>query len=527
MRHPETSRRPGLRSFALKLAVAALIFAVVPVILYARMEQTESQRNALMLQLVQEQGRLTGEALFPLLDDFSPSKADNLDRAVRTLAQNGLSVRVLFRPARTAGRQDLPQDFLLVTAAPLPTSADPSPRPLLAQLTASGVLAHLGASCDGNTPLSLRLAPSPSPQTGPNNQGEQGNQAEQDSQAGQTADLLTYLAPRSTPAGCWVVLTAQTTGSLPEQVIGRPYWQSPDLKVAASIYLLMAVLILSLFTDTWRDLRRFRSVARSIMRGQADTRFAAHNTVAELSEVAADLDTMVSTLRRSEGLLRQAAEENAHALKAPLAVISQSLDPIGRALPAEPPRAHRALDLIRQSVERLDTLVSAIRRTDETIAGLIDVPRQPVDLSALLARLGQGYARMAAERSVGLDLVLAPGLTVSGSEDLLEGMVENLLDNALDFSPPGGKIVLTLRPENGQAILGVRDHGPGVPEDRLEQIFERHVSIRPDAPNGPGLDHYGLGLWIVRRNAEAMNGTAWASNAPGDGLTVWISLPLR
>ena len=497
-------RRLGLRlrSFAAKLAAVTLIFAVVPVLLYQQFNTAEIQRTALMLQLVQEQGRLAGEAVFPLLDQFSPRTADKLNQAVNRLAGDGLSIKVLFRPVAATGSRA----FLLVASAP--ETGPEEGRAAMERLMDSGVLAHLNASCEGNTPLALRLAaPSPS--------AEAGN------------DLLTYLAPHAARIGCWVVLTAQPTGTLPEQAIGRPYWQGPEVEVAAAIYLIMAVLVLSIFTDAWRDLRRFRDVARALGRGQTQVSFAAENQVPELTEVAAEFDGMVTTLKRSEALLRQAAEENAHALKAPLAVISQSMEPLRRAIPADDARARRSLEVIAQSIERLDGLVSTARRIDETIAGLIDRPRRRIEISTLLARLGRGYVRLAAERSIALDLRLTPGLAVTGGEDMVELIAENLLDNALDFTPPGSEVIMELRPEAGQARLCVMDQGPGVAEAEWDRIFERHLSRRPDSGDEAAEhEHYGLGLWIVRRNAEAMGGRAWAAKAPGGGLAVTVSLPL-
>lgn len=490
-----------LRSFAVKLGVLSLIFAVVPVLIYAQLQGAEAQRNALMLHLVQEQGRLVGEALFPLLEQFTPRGADRIDHEVKRLAETGMSVKVLFRPAQATGTRN----FLLVASAP--ETGPEQARPAMDRLVESGVLTHLAASCEGRSPLALRLAP-------PNGDG-----------AGDS-ELLTYLAPRQVRLGCWVVLTAQAIGTLPDQVIGQPYWRSPDVQVAASIYLLMAVLVLSLFTDAWGNLRHFQAVARAVIRGKSKLSFSAGNRVAELADLAGELDSMVASLKRSEGLLRQAAEENAHALKAPLAVISQSLEPLGRAVPADNPRARRAVELIGRSVERLDSLVSAIRRTDEAIAGLIELPRRPVALSELLARLGRGYVRVAAERSVALDVEVTPTLVVSGSEEMLEIIAENLLDNALDFSPQGGCVAMSLRQSDGQAVLCVRDQGPGVAHGDLERIFERQFSHR-DEGQGGGVEHYGLGLWIVRRNAEAMGGRAWAENAQGGGLAVFVAMPLN
>jgi two-component system sensor histidine kinase ChvG len=486
-----------LRSFVVKLAAVALIFAVVPVLIYQRFHAAEVQRDALLLRLVQEQGRFAGEAVMPLLDRFTLRNADRLDQAVNRLAEGGTSIKVLFRPGGATGAAN----FLLVASAP--ETGPEEARAAMDRLVASGVLAQLNQSCEGRAPLALRLPAS---------------------SAGD-GELLTYLAPHPTPGGCWVVLAAEPSGTLAGQAIGRPYWQSPEIQVAASIYLMMAVLVLSIFTDAWRNLHRFRNVARALVRGQAQVSFAAGNRMPELAEVAVDFDAMVATLRRSEGLLRQAAEENAHALKAPLAVISQSMEPLRRAVPPEDARARRSLEVIAQSVERLDVLVSTARRIDETIAGLIDCPRQPVALSALLERLGRGYVRLAGERSIGLELHLAPGLVVSGGEDMVEIIAENLLDNALDFAPAGSRVAMELRRDGGQAQLCVLDRGPGVAEADLDRIFERHLSHRPDG-TGEAAEHYGLGLWIVRRNAEAMGGRAWAARRDGGGLAVTVSLPL-
>ncbi len=485
-----------LRSYRVKLIAAGLIFAIVPILVYRVLGDAQARQNALVLRLVQDRGRLASAALTPLFDRFSPKNAEKLAARVKVLAGTSLSLKVLFRPAGAA-----PTGFLLVASAP-ETDARAA-RAAMGRLVNSGVLAPLGKSCDGDQPLAFRMAPSAG--------GEQG-------------ELLTYLAPQATASGCWVVLTAQPAGTLPGARIGRPYWRAPAVRAAAAIYVLMAILVLSLFTDAWRNLRRFRDVARALMEGRGPATFARDNRVPELAEVAGDFDRMVAGLRRTEDLLRQAAEDTAHALKAPLAVISQSLEPLGRAVDPANQRARRSLELISQSVERLDELVSAARRIDETIAGLIEAPHLPVDLSDLLARLGRGYGRLAEERALGLDLAVAPGLAVAGSEDMLETIAENLIDNALDFAPPGSRIELGLTADGDEIVLSVADRGAGVAEADLERIFSRHLSQRPPEAGGD-LPHYGLGLWIVRRNAEAMGGRVQAMARPGGGLKVDVRLP--
>ncbi|MEO0034669.1 MAG: hypothetical protein RLZZ501_692 [Pseudomonadota bacterium] len=475
------------RSFAVKLIVAFVIFSIVPVLLVQRFDAAEREQGALLLHLAQEQGRLAGEALFPLLDTLTPRGTQRIDSTARRLAEGGLSIKVLFRPAVASG------SFLLVASAP---EDEGGQHGTMNRLLASGVLAPLEASCTGSQPLSLRLP-------------------------GADGEVLTYLAPYPRPAGCWVVITSQPSGPLAARLLGRPYWRVPEIQAAALIYAVMVLLVLSIFTDAWTNLRRFRAVARAVVAGENRGSFADANRVPDLAEVAREFDIMVATLRRSEALIRQAAEENAHALKAPLAVIAQAIEPLRRDLPADSVSLRRSVELISLSVDRLDALVSTARRIDETIASLVDCPRHRVDLSALLVALGKGFAHFAEERGLHLDLHIAHGLVVVGGAEQIEIIAENLIDNAFDFSPPGGTVTLEVRRSGPMAEMILSDQGPGIPELDINQIFERSVSRRQD-----GAEHDGLGLWIVRRNAEAMGGRAWAANRPDGGLIVTVALPL-
>jgi two-component system sensor histidine kinase ChvG len=423
-----------------------------------------------------------------LLDTLTPRGTQRIDFTARRLAEGGLSIKVLFRPAVAFG------SFLLVASAPEDETGQG--RGTMERLLSSGVLTSLDASCVGGRPLSLRL---------PGDDGE----------------VLTYLAPYPRPAGCWVVVTAQPSGPLAERLLGRPYWRVPEIQAAALIYAVMALLVLSIFTDAWTNLRRFRAVARAVVAGENRGSFADANRVPDLAEVAREFDTMVMTLRRSEALIRQAAEENAHALKAPLAVIAQAVEPLRRDLPEDSAGLRRSVELIALSVDRLDTLVSTARRIDETIASLVDCPRQRVDLSALLSTLGQGFARFAEERGLSFELRILSGLVVIGGMEQIEIIAENLIDNAFDFSPPGGTVTLEVRRAGTMAEMVVSDQGTGIAEADLDTIFERYVSGRDG-----GAEHDGLGLWIVRRNAEAMGGRVWAANCPDGGLIVTVALPL-
>lgn len=483
-------RRLG-QSFAVKLALAALLFAVAPWLVYQRLEAAEEQRNALLLKLAQEQGRLAGEAVLPLLDGASLRDPARLGQALDRLAGGSLGLKVLFRPRG----QDR---FLFIAAAP--QASPENARAVMDRLVAAGILEGVARACLGGQPASMRLP------------GADGDD-----------EFLTHVGSRQGETGCWAVLTVQDVAALPPSLAGQPFWRTPQVQAAAAIYVILAVLVLSLFTDVWQGLRRFRRVARRQLGGESGSSFAGQSTVTELADVAAEIDALLASRRQVEALMRQVSEENAHALKGPLAVIAQSLEPVRRAVPAEAGRAVRALDIVAASVERLDGLVSATRRIDQAIAKAMERPRRKVAWSDGLERLCRGYAPLAEARGLRLSATVAPGLTVAGDADMLETVAENLLDNALDFAPAGSAIDVRLENSGGAVRLEVRDHGPGLAADRLETVFERHRSSRAGQD---GDSHYGLGLWLVRRNAETLGGRAWAENAEGGGLRVVVELPV-
>jgi two-component system sensor histidine kinase ChvG len=109
---------------------------------------------------------------------------------------------------------------------------------------------------------------------------------------------------------------------------------------------------------------------------------------------------------------------------------------------------------------------------------------------------------------------------------MLETVLQNILENATSFSPRGATIVITLTQNHDTVELQVDDEGPGIAAEKIERVFERYFSSRPNQPSEAGRPpHSGLGLWIVRRNVEALGGEVRASNRVGGGLAIAVILP--
>ncbi len=495
-----------LRSLVSKILLVLVVFVTVPVILYIEFRGADQEKQQLLLESVREQGRLMAESLRPTLEREEPSPLLGLPGEVKRLAVPSTGVKVLYRPKDQSGADG----FYFVAAEPQIPPADlERERDALIQ---RGVLGNLVSTCAAE-PIALRHLTT---------SGEE--------------ELLTSVTPIATDTGCWIVITAHTSGAFLGTSIGQPYWRTLEVRIAALIYLGMALLTIGVFVGIWRSLKGFRKLARDIGSGEAaEASFEALNRVPELTPVAQEFDRMTAAMRGSADEIRRAAEDNAHAFKTPIAIMQQSLEPLERLVPPDSLRGRRALDVLKESVDRLDRLVAVARHLDEAAAELIDRPRHKVDLSRLVGRMLDAYADSFVSCQVRLDSRLQTGVRVRADEELLEVVLENVIDNALSVSPPYSSLTIELKAEHNRALLVVRDQGPGVPAPYLHRIFERYVSLRATGKGAGGIEtdasgdsgpHLGIGLWIVRRNLEAVDGSVWVENRPGGGLVVNIDLPL-
>ena len=473
----------------------ALIFFAVPLIIYDRFSAADEAQKTLLLRSVREQGRVMAQALYPLLAQTDHPNLPQLGQVLAHFADDVTNVKLLFSPADRPGFYYV-ASWPPVSSAQLETERD--------ELAREGVLGRLAPTCEGDLPFALRY---PLP--------------------GGSDEIVTSITPIRAPSGCWAVVTSFAAGAMPGATLGRPYWQNPEVRIAFIIYLAMVVLTFTTFWSIRRGLKRFaeRAIAIREQRRRGGS-FSMQNDVPELAEVAQEFDRMVEVLESSARDIRRAAEDNAHALKTPIAVIRQSLEPLRRAIDAGNQRGLRAIGLIENSLDRLDGLVASARHLDETTAELMDMPKGDLDLSALLARLLQAHAPFLAARRIDLKGHIRPGVTVHASEEMLETVIENLLDNALSFSAEGQSIGVRLEQGDGMAELIVADGGPGVAPEDLERIFDRYVSLRPAPEGGDGESHFGIGLWIARRYVEALGGKIAARNRVPHGLAIRMLLPL-
>jgi two-component system sensor histidine kinase ChvG len=480
------------------LGVVIGVFFSVPIIIYGEFQTADADKQLLLRQSLEQQGQIIAEAIRPHLESFEGGSAREIRGTLTRISEQGPNVKLLFRPEANNSESG----FYYIAAAPS------VPEDYLAaekeDLRRNGVFGRLGATCAGDRPFAMRYR----------------------NPAGQE-EILTSITPVTTQAGCWALITSHSASELLGTVLSRPYWATPEVQVAAFIYLMSAVLVIVMFITVWRSISRFAEQAR-IIRTKAAGRnrtFRSINRIPELGGVAEEFDRMVDSLEDSARAIRHAAEDNAHAFKTPLAIISQSLEPLRRSVAANNERGARAIELIERAMHRLDGLVSASRRMDEATADMLESSSERIDLSALTAEMLDGYAESFNSYDIKVQRSIEPGVMVKGGVEQLETVLENLLDNAIDFAPKGSRIIVVIH-RNGQSVdLSVADEGPGVSDEKLEHVFQRYVSDRQEQENDNGLAHSGIGLWLVRRHVEAMGGDVRAANRNPKGLEISISLP--
>lgn len=502
-----------VHSLAGRLVLLAVVFLAVPVLIFDHFRRADDATQALLLTNAQRQGQLIARALEPELagsalprPDLTRPDLTRLGEVLARFADDHTRLRLLLRPTPPVGQEGF---FYVASSPPVPAAdLDEERQRLLEQ----GVLNRLGTSCAGRTPLALRIE-----------------------RSGGSEEILTSITPLDTPAGCWALVTSTATAALVGSSLGRPYWETPAVQAAALVYAVMALLLLAVLASLWRTLQRFRATARAIADGDAAAgSFVQRNRVPELAGVAQDFDRLVDTLRHSAHALRQAAEDNAHAFKTPIAVIRQAVEPLRRTVSPDDARSVRALALIDASLDKLEGLVGHARRMDEAAADLLAPSRRRLDLSGLVERLAAGYGPVLTSRGQHIRTRITPGLTVRAGAEALETVIDNLVENAVSFTPAGGTVTVVLERAGGHAVLAVEDEGPGVDSAILPRIFERYFSHRGDGPgisrpdDGPaGESHFGIGLWIVRRNVEALGGTVQAGNRGSTpGFRVTATFPL-
>ena len=291
------------------------------------------------------------------------------------------------------------------------------------------------------------------------------------------------------------------------------------LAVRLSILGLFTLALVLTFALSWylsltiaRPILRLAGAAAGMREGSGRSGAMPEGLLARDDEIGALAQALSESARalwgRMDAIERFAADV-AHEIKNPLSSIRSAIETLRRI--EDPEKQRRLLAIIAEDVGRLDRLISDISDASRIDAELSRVAIESVDIRPILETLVDinEATRDEGEAHLVLDAAEAP-LEVRGVEGRLVQVLRNLIGNAISFSPPNGTITLHARDTGAMIEFAVEDEGPGIPEDRLEHIFDRFYSERPKEERFG--QHSGLGLSISRQIVAALKGKITAEN---------------
>jgi len=283
-------------------------------------------------------------------------------------------------------------------------------------------------------------------------------------------------------------------------------------------------------------IRRLTLAVQQIIRtGRTDARVPLDGSGDALDELTALFNTMLDKIEGLVTSMRGALDNVSHDLRTPLTRLRGTAE-IALASPGTGGEAvERYREALADCVEESDrvlVMLDTLMDISEAESGTMQLQRERVALADVVARAMDLYRDVADAKGVGVFVASgfsrtspngADDVVVTADRTRLEQVAANLLDNAIKYTPPGGRVDVQVLRQQDAAVLQVRDTGPGIPPDELPRVFDR--LFRGDTSRAErGL---GLGLSLVKAVVEAHGGTVSVASEPGRGSTFTVSLPTR
>lgn len=232
----------------------------------------------------------------------------------------------------------------------------------------------------------------------------------------------------------------------------------------------------------------------------------------------------ITERKEAERLRQEVVAMITHDLRTPLATVSNIFDFLGRGdFGKLSEKGDKYVDSGVRNINRMMTLVNDLLDIEKLKSGSIDLEVRAVNLADALRNCAGLYLALGAED--GIDVTVDSeddDIKVLADEEKLSRLLNNLVANAVKFSPRGGTVKISLSRRDGGAIISVSDQGPGIPDGVIDRVFERFFQVQKSSRKGLGS---GLGLSIVKAIADAHGFRVWAESAEGEGSTFKLLIP--
>ena len=271
-----------------------------------------------------------------------------------------------------------------------------------------------------------------------------------------------------------------------------------------------------------RPLRNLTATVQSIVAtGKLDARIPPEKTVGELRDLVVSFDRMLEKIQALVEGMRGVLDNVAHDLRTPITRL-RGVAELALRHPGDVAGSQEALaDCVEES-ERVITMLNTLMDISEVETGAMKLNLEPVDVTELARQLAEFYGEVAEDKGVTIALSADKRCETVADENRLRQAVANLLDNAIKYTPEGGKVEVGVQFAGGQVVVSVRDTGIGIPEEDLSRVWER--LYRGDKSRSQrGL---GLGLSLVKAIAQAHLGECRVRSEVGKGSEFTLRIPV-
>ena len=335
----------------------------------------------------------------------------------------------------------------------------------------------------------------------------------------------------SNPSDRSAMRTVQAGGRTYHIVVSAPLaWIQAELAVVRRAIVIALPLILALAglggyllaTRSLRPLGWMAEQARRITGNNLETRIEIDNAAEELSVLVTSFNELLSRLDQSFDTMRRFVADASHELRTPISVIRGEAD-VALSQERSPAEYRESLAVVLDEARRLSRLVDDLLNLARADAGHVTLQPHDFYLNELLADCCRSVQGLASARGLALECLAGNDLQFTGDEPLLRRLVINLLDNAIRYTPSGGKVTAALKTAATSVQLRVSDTGIGIAPADAARVFERFYRAGEARSRQDG--GFGLGLAIVRWIAESHRGTVECVSDLGRGSTFTVTLP--
>ena len=288
----------------------------------------------------------------------------------------------------------------------------------------------------------------------------------------------------------------------------------------------LASLVSGFLLAKWAlaPIERIIGIAERISAEKLTERLEVSNPHDELGRLAITLNRMFDRLHRSIDEMRRFTADAAHELRSPLAVMRTEAEVVLRNSREVPVYQH-VIEVNLEETKRLGDMVDQLLILSRHDAGLPSEIQDEVQLDALISDVGDRFRTVAAEKGIELELSVKQACVVLGDDISLSQMFFNLLDNAIKYTPSGGRVSLTETIDGDKVRIIVEDTGVGIAAEHLARIFDRFYRV--DYSRNRDHGGAGLGLAICKSIVEAHRGEISVASLSSGGTRFTVTLPRR